>query len=74
MIYEMRVYRCVPGRLPELLKRFEEARNIRLSEDGGRHSELLARWKLLANPPALPALQRRTMEGRPAGPTRRLAL
>ena len=23
MIYEMRVYRCVPGRLPELLKRFE---------------------------------------------------
>ena len=27
-----------------------------------------------ANTPALPALQRRTMEGRPAGPTRRLAL
>ena len=23
MIYEMRVYRCVPGRLPTLLKRFE---------------------------------------------------
>ena len=23
MIYEMRVYRCVPGRLPDLLKRFE---------------------------------------------------
>lgn len=23
MIYEMRVYRCVPGRLPNLLKRFE---------------------------------------------------
>jgi hypothetical protein len=23
MIYEMRVYRCVPGRLPALLKRFE---------------------------------------------------
>lgn len=22
-IYEMRVYRCVPGRLPDLLKRFE---------------------------------------------------
>ena len=22
MIYEMRVYRCVPGRLPDLLKRF----------------------------------------------------
>ncbi|MCA1410298.1 NIPSNAP family protein [Bradyrhizobium sp. NBAIM20] len=25
MIYEMRVYRCVPGRLPALLKRFEAA-------------------------------------------------
>jgi hypothetical protein len=23
MIYEMRVYRCMPGRLPDLLKRFE---------------------------------------------------
>jgi NIPSNAP len=23
MMYEMRVYRCVPGRLPALLKRFE---------------------------------------------------
>ena len=23
MIYEQRVYRCVPGRLPALLKRFE---------------------------------------------------
>ena len=23
MIYEMRVYRCLPGRLPALLKRFE---------------------------------------------------
>ncbi|MDD1516973.1 MULTISPECIES: NIPSNAP family protein [Bradyrhizobium] len=25
MIYEMRVYRCLPGRLPALLKRFEAA-------------------------------------------------
>jgi hypothetical protein len=25
MIYEMRVYRCLPGRLPNLLKRFETA-------------------------------------------------
>ena len=23
MIYELRVYKCVPGRLPDLLKRFE---------------------------------------------------
>ena len=25
MIYELRVYRCIPGRLPALLKRFETA-------------------------------------------------
>ncbi len=25
MIYELRVYRCLPGRLPALLKRFETA-------------------------------------------------
>ena len=25
MIYELRVYRCIPGRLPKLLKRFEDA-------------------------------------------------
>ena len=25
MIYELRVYRCIPGRLPALLKRFEAA-------------------------------------------------
>ena len=24
MIYELRIYRCLPGRLPALLKRFEE--------------------------------------------------
>src|ERR1700756_1692039 len=24
MIYEQRIYRCIPGRLPALLKRFEE--------------------------------------------------
>ncbi len=43
----------------ELLSRFNEARDIRLSEGGDRHSELLAHWKLLANPPALPAPQSR---------------
>lgn len=43
----------------ELLKRFDEARNIRLSEDSGRHREVLARWKVLANPPVLPAAQTR---------------
>lgn len=34
MIYEMRVYRCVPGRLPELLKRFE-ATTLKLWEKHG---------------------------------------
>jgi hypothetical protein len=24
MIYELRIYRCIPGRLPALLKRFEQ--------------------------------------------------
>ena len=24
MIYELRVYRCLPGRLPALIKRFED--------------------------------------------------
>jgi hypothetical protein len=24
MIYELRIYQCVPGRLPVLLKRFED--------------------------------------------------
>jgi hypothetical protein len=43
----------------ELLMRFDEARNIRLSENSGRHRELLARWKVLAHPPALPAAQTR---------------
>ena len=34
MIYEMRVYRCVPGRLPALLKRFETA-TLKLWEKHG---------------------------------------
>jgi hypothetical protein len=34
MIYEMRVYRCVPGRLPALLKRFE-ATTLKLWEKHG---------------------------------------
>ncbi|AWM07768.1 NIPSNAP family protein [Bradyrhizobium symbiodeficiens] len=34
MIYEMRVYRCVPGRLPALLKRFETA-TLKIWENHG---------------------------------------
>jgi hypothetical protein len=34
MIYEMRVYRCVPGRLPALLKRFETI-TLKLWENHG---------------------------------------
>jgi hypothetical protein len=34
MIYEMRVYRCLPGRLPALLKRFE-ATTLKLWEKHG---------------------------------------
>ena len=34
MIYELRVYRCLPGRLPALLRRFEE-QTLRLWEKHG---------------------------------------
>ncbi|OYU90424.1 MAG: NIPSNAP family protein [Bradyrhizobiaceae bacterium PARB1] len=34
MIYELRVYRCLPGRLPALLKRFETA-TLKLWEKHG---------------------------------------
>jgi hypothetical protein len=34
MIYEMRVYRCLPGRLPALLKRFESV-TLKLWEKHG---------------------------------------
>ena len=34
MIYEMRVYRCLPGRLPALLKRFETV-TLKLWENHG---------------------------------------
>ena len=34
MLYEMRIYRCLPGRLPALLKRFEEA-TIKIWEKHG---------------------------------------
>jgi hypothetical protein len=43
----------------ELLQRFAEAKDIRLSEDAGRHDAVLAHWKALANPPPLPAAQSR---------------
>ena len=45
----------------ELLKRFKEAGNIRISEDSGRHRDVLAGWEALANPPALPAAQTRAV-------------
>lgn len=34
MIYELRVYHCLPGRLPDLLKRFETV-TVRLFEKHG---------------------------------------
>lgn len=41
----------------ELLKRFNEAKNIQLSESDERHRDVLKRWKALANPPPLPSPQ-----------------
>ena len=63
MIYEMRVYRCIPGRLPALLKRFEtitlklwEKHSIRQAGFfttlvGESHQELtyLLAWESLAD-------------------------
>ncbi len=63
MIYEMRVYRPVPGRLPALLKRFEEHHAETLGEarhQAGRfldhagrrlqpRSEYLLAWESLAD-------------------------
>ncbi len=43
----------------EVLSRFNEAKDIRLSEGADRHEELLAKWKTVVNPPAVPAAQAR---------------
>jgi hypothetical protein len=62
MLYELRIYRCVPGRLPALLKRFEEAtlkiwekHGIRqagfwtvLIGDGNHDLYYMLRWESLA--------------------------
>ena len=62
MIYELRVYRCIPGRLPALLKRFEtatlkiwEKHGIRqagfwtvLIGDGNHDLHYLVAWESLA--------------------------
>ena len=41
-------------RAAELLSRFDEAKDIRISEGAEYHDGVIARWKTLANPPALP--------------------
>jgi hypothetical protein len=38
MIYESRVYRCIPGRLPALLKRFETVTLELFEKHGIRHA------------------------------------
>ncbi|MDD4101554.1 MAG: DUF4838 domain-containing protein [Kiritimatiellae bacterium] len=38
----------------ELVKRFDEARNIRISESGEYHDQTLSYWRNLANPPEPP--------------------
>jgi hypothetical protein len=47
------------GSMIAFVNQIAEARNVRLSENGGRHREVLARWKALANPTPLPAAQTR---------------
>ena len=62
MIYELRIYQCVPGRLPALIKRFEdhtlkiwEKRGVRqagfwtvLIGDGSNDLHYLLAWESLA--------------------------
>src|SRR5690606_33131574 len=38
MLHEMRIYRCLPGRLPDLLKRFEAATLKLWDKHGIRHA------------------------------------
>ena len=45
----------------ELLTRFAEAKDIRLSEGVETHDRTLAKWKALANPPPLPQPQDRAV-------------
>jgi len=47
------------GLAAELLARFAEAKDIRISESVERHDATLAQWKALANPPPPPAPQAR---------------
>ena len=63
MIYELRVYTCIPGRLPALLKRFEEQtlkiwdkHGIKqagfwtvLVGDGSQDLHYMLAWELLAD-------------------------
>ncbi|HNX36224.1 MAG TPA: DUF4838 domain-containing protein [Kiritimatiellia bacterium] len=45
----------------ELLARFAEAKNIRISEGAERHDTTIAQWKALATPPPLPPPQARAV-------------
>jgi len=49
------------GLAAELLARFAEAKDIRISESEEHHDATLAQWKALANPPPLPAPQARAI-------------
>ena len=47
MIYEMRIYRCVPGRLPALLQRFEKVTLSLWKKHGIRQAGF---WTTLVGP------------------------
>ena len=46
MIYEMRVYRCIPGRLPALLKRFETITLNLWEKHGIRQAGFFTTWSV----------------------------
>jgi hypothetical protein len=52
MIYETRVYRCLPGRLPALLKRFETI-TLKLWEKHGIRLRLAANLESQELPPGV---------------------
>ena len=66
MIYEMRVYRCVPGRLPALLQRFQNVTLKIWEKHGIKQAGFLDhphwRFELGADLPACLGVARRARE------------
>jgi len=85
MLYELRVYHCVPGRLPDLLKRFDtitlgiwkrhgiEQAGFWTTAIGDSNQALyyLLKWESLADREINGMPSRPTRNGTPSGPRQR---